>query len=88
MAGQCGIPSSARSVSFNVTVTGSTAAGYLTVFPAGTPLPPTSTLTFAVGQTRANNAVIELGTSSGLTVKNGITTGTAHVILDVNGYFQ
>jgi PKD repeat protein len=88
MTGQCGIPATARSVSLNVTVTGPTAAGSLTLLPAGTAQPPTSTLSFAASQTRANNVIMELGTGAGLTVYAGIASGKVHVILDVNGYFQ
>ncbi len=88
MASVCGIPATAKAVSLNLTVTGPTANGYLLLSAAGTPLPLASTLNFRSGQTRANDAVIELGAGSGLTVTNGIATGTSHVIVDVNGYFQ
>jgi PKD repeat protein len=88
MTGRCGIPSTAKSVSLNVAVTAPSATGHLTLYPAGTLRPLASTINFSSGQTRANNAVIELGTSGGLTITSGMATGTTHVILDVNGYFQ
>ncbi len=88
LAGQCGIPATARAVSVNVTVTGSTAAGNLRLFPAGTTLPLVSTLNYAVGQTRANNGIVALS-AAGLALRAVQTAGTsAHVILDVNGYFE
>jgi hypothetical protein len=59
-AGSCGVPTSARALSLNVTVTGAEAAGYLTLHPGGGPPPATSTINFASGQTRANNAIVLL----------------------------
>jgi hypothetical protein len=88
IAGQCGIPSSALSVSVNVTITGPTSGGFLTIYPAGSPVPPSSTINYAAGQTRANNAVPLLGASGDITVACGQPSGTVQFILDVTGYFQ
>ncbi len=85
----CGVPSSAVAVSANVTSTGGTAAGLLTMYPGNAFPLGTSALSYGANQTRANNAVLELATNGAGTV--GITNGSAgsvHVILDVNGYFQ
>jgi len=87
LAGRCGIPSSARAVTVNVTVTGPTAAGFLTLHPGGTALPLASTINFRPGQTRANNAVVLLGIVGDARVLCG-ATGTTHFVLDVTGYFQ
>ena len=61
----------------------------LTLFPGNGIAPPTSSVNFAPGQTRANNAIVLLSTDThgSLAVLNG-AAGTVHVILDVNGYFQ
>jgi hypothetical protein len=86
---KCGIPSSAVALSINVTVTGPTAAGNLRLFPSGVTAPLVSTINFGPGQTRANNAVVKLG--SGGTGSIGVqndAAGTAHFIVDVNGYFE
>jgi len=88
IAGGCGIPASAWAVSVNVTVTEPTAAGHLRIYPGGTPLPPSSSLNFAAGATRANDAVAALGSAGDLTVYAGQESGTVHLILDVNGYFE
>jgi glucose/arabinose dehydrogenase len=88
IAGRCGIPSTARAVSVNVTVTGPTAPGFLTLFPAGGPPPLASTINFRAGQTRANNAVVTLGGAGDIVVRAGMPSGTVQVILDVNGYFD
>ena len=86
----CGVPSDAVAVSTNLTVTGAGAGGYLVVYPANLLLaPPSSTLNFKAGDTRANNAVLVLGTggSGAVSVLNG-SNGAVHFIVDVNGYFR
>ncbi|HVS00455.1 MAG TPA: DUF1800 family protein [Thermoanaerobaculia bacterium] len=87
VAGQCGISTGARSVSANVTVVTPTAAGHLTLFPAGGAQPPTSTINYRPGQVRANNAVLALGSGGGVASAVGQASGAVHFILDVNGYF-
>ncbi|HTO87963.1 MAG TPA: choice-of-anchor tandem repeat GloVer-containing protein [Thermoanaerobaculia bacterium] len=88
LAGTCGIPADARSVSLNVTITQPTAAGDLRLFPGGAALPLVSTINYRLGETRANNAIATLGPSGGLDVWCDQTSGTVHLIIDVNGYFQ
>ena len=88
-ASSCGIPAGARGVSVNATVTSPGAPGFVTLYPGGGALPPTSTINFSTGQTRANNAVVVLAADGSGTVN--VTNGSAasvHFILDVNGYFQ
>jgi hypothetical protein len=88
LAGQCGLPASARAVAFNLTATGATAAGNLRLYPADQALPPTSTLNYSAGQTRANNAVVGLSASGAVAVRCSQASGTVHFILDVTGYFE
>jgi streptogramin lyase len=88
LAGTCGIPSSARALAINATVTGGTASGHLTAYPAGTILPLASLINYGAGQTRANNGVLALGAGGTVEVHCGQTSGTVQFILDVNGYFQ
>ena len=82
-------PAGAKALSVNLTVTQPAAGGYLVLFPANAEIPLTSSINFAAGQTRANNAVVGLAFdgSGGIKVQNG-SGGTVHFILDVNGYFQ
>jgi Peptidase family M23 len=87
IAGRCEVPLTARMVSVNVTVDQPTADGHLTIYPAGTALPKTSTINYRAGQTRANNAVVGL-TNGTIAVFCGQGSGTARVILDVSGYFE
>jgi hypothetical protein len=89
VTGTCGIPSSAKSISVNLTVTQAAAAGSLTAY-AGNGAPNgTSSISFAAGATRANNAIVRLSTdgTGSIGVEND-AAGAAHFILDVNGYFQ
>ncbi|HSD66066.1 MAG TPA: hypothetical protein VLF95_05160 [Vicinamibacteria bacterium] len=89
IGGVCGVPSTAITVSVNVTVTQPAAAGHLTLYPgdAAGP-PPVSNINFTPGVNRANNAVVLLATNGGtINVKNE-SAGTVHFVLDVNGYFQ
>jgi hypothetical protein len=81
--GRCGIPTGAKAVSLNVTVVAPTAPGNLSLFP-GIP-----TISFARGETRANNAVASLSSSgSGTLVLRSSSTASLHVVVDVNGYFE
>ncbi len=89
VTGTCGIPTSAKSISVNLTVTQAAAAGSLTAY-AGNGIPNgTSSVSFAAGMTRANNAVICLATdgAGSIGVEND-SAGTVQFILDVNGYFR
>ncbi len=89
--GQCGIPAGAKAVSLNVTVVGAPAAGFLRLLPGNLipPTPTSSTLNFAAGQTRANNAVVMLPSSGSgtLSVENA-APAAVQVLIDLNGYFQ
>ncbi|HEY3169506.1 MAG TPA: hypothetical protein VGK08_00755 [Thermoanaerobaculia bacterium] len=88
IAGYCGIPSGAGSVAVNVTVTGSTAGGNLRVYAAGGALPGASAINYAAGQTRANNGTYGLSGSGELSVFCTQSSGSAHVVLDVSGWFE
>jgi uncharacterized repeat protein (TIGR01451 family) len=88
--GPCGIPSTAVAVSVNLTAVGAVTFGHLTLFAGdGLTPPPVSTINFAAGVTRANNAIVPLATdgSGTINVRNG-SAGSVHFVLDVNGYFQ
>jgi hypothetical protein len=88
IAGQCGVPPSARAISANLTVTQGATGGHITVYPGATAQPLVSSLNYHAGQTRANNAVVPLGTAGDITVVSGQPSGTVHFILDINGYFE
>jgi hypothetical protein len=85
--GGCGIPLSATAISVGMAVVSPTAAGHLTLGPAGTPLPGTSTVNYTAGQTRGNNAVVSLGADGAFVVYTHQPHGTTHFVVDVTGYF-
>ena len=87
LAGACGIPATARAVSVSVTVTQPTGTGNLRLYPAGAPTPPTSTLNYAPGQTRAGNGIVSVNASGAVAVLAS-PGGTVHVVVDVNGYYE
>ena len=86
--GRCKTSPTAGAISLNVTVVGPGATGFVTLYPGGSALPNTSTINFKVGQTRANNARVSLGPDGSLIAYLGQATGTAHVVVDVSGYFE
>jgi hypothetical protein len=87
IAGQCGVPADAGAVALNVTVVNPTSAGSLTAYPGTGAAPGTSSVSFAAGRTRANNATIGL-VDGILSVVNQQQTGTVHLIVDVSGYYH
>ena len=88
VAGLCGIPSTASAVQLNVTVASPSTAGFLRVEPGDDAAASTSVLNFAAGANRANNAVLLLGTAGDLAITPVIPSGSAHVAVDVMGYFE
>jgi hypothetical protein len=88
LGGKCGIPPTARALSLNVTVTAPSAAGHLVLFPTGGAQPLASTINYTPGQTRANNAILQVDAQGRLSVVCGQASGTVDLILDVNGYLQ
>ncbi len=87
VGGPCAVPATAKALSVNLTVTQPTAPGNVRLFPAGGAIPTASTINYAVGETRANNALVGLSALGELTARCQ-PSGSTHVILDVNGYFE
>ncbi|MCL4435062.1 MAG: hypothetical protein M1399_09970 [Actinobacteria bacterium] len=67
VAGEVNIPAAATVVVGNLTATGSTGGGYLTIYGATT-APTTSNVNFATGTTNANMVISELSSSGGLNI--------------------
>ncbi len=84
IAGACGVPSNAAAYSLNVTVVPQGFLGYLTVWPAGQDQPTVSTLNSYDGRVKANAAIVPAGAGGAISV---FAYNTAHVVLDINGYF-
>jgi hypothetical protein len=85
VAGRGGVPAGASAVVVNVTVTQPTAQGYLTLYPDGSPQPPTADVNFTSGRTVASLVVVKLGAGGRVAMFN--SGGDTHVIYDVAGYF-
>jgi streptogramin lyase len=86
VAGAGGVPADATAVVLNVTVTEPTAASFLTIWPTGDVRPIASSLNWAPGQTIPNQVTVGVGTGGAVSVFNN--AGTAHVIMDVAGYYR
>ncbi len=88
VTGVGGIPAGAVAVTGNMTITGQTGAGYVSVTPTATNVPQSSSLNFPVGDVRANNVTVPLSSSGGLSAVYKAATGkTADLVFDVTGYF-
>ncbi|MCB1260434.1 MAG: hypothetical protein KDB33_08615, partial [Acidimicrobiales bacterium] len=85
VAGTSGIPSYAQAVMLNATVTNTTAASFLTVYPNGTTRPLASSLNWAQGWTIPNAITAKVGTSQQIKAYN--PTGKVDVIMDANGWY-
>jgi len=80
----CGIPSTAKAYSLNITAVPHASLGYLTTWPTGQTQPVVSTLNSSTGVVTANAAIVPAGTGGDVSI---FVSDTADVILDVNGYF-
>jgi hypothetical protein len=83
------VPAGATAVTGNLTVTGQSAAGWVTVGPDGASMGGFSTLNFPTGDNRANGVTVALGPGGTLSaVYDGAPTGaTTDLIFDVTGSF-
>jgi hypothetical protein len=82
------VPAGAAAALVNLTVTNTVGVGFLTLFPAGTPNPGTSSINWSSsGQTLANSATVAVSaaTQSIFIFCNGF--GAADVIVDLVGYY-
>jgi hypothetical protein len=86
VGGLAGVPANADAVVLNVTATDTTAASYLTVWPAGQARPNASSLNWAPGNTIPNAVTVKLGTLGKISIYNGY--GNVNVVIDVAGYYQ
>jgi hypothetical protein len=87
VAGRGGIPSSgAGAVAVNLTVARPTTGGFLTAYPSGTSLPPTSSLNFTAGRTLSNTVLVPVGADGSVTIYN--SSGSTHVVVDAQGWVR
>ena len=91
VAGLGGVPAMSavvppRAVVVNVTVTNTSAASHLTVYPSDAIQPDSSDLNWIAGGTVCNLTLARLGADGRITLANGF--GTADAIIDVVGWFN
>ena len=78
-----GVPQAIRAAVLNITVTQSTGAGFVTVYPCGTPRPLASTLNYGRGSTVANLAIATTSPDGKVCI---YTQRAVHLIVDLSGY--
>jgi len=90
IAGHWGVPLDAMAVSGNLTVTGQTGGGFVSMSPLiPPPVPTTSTINFPLGDNRANGLVASLnGSGATYIVYVGPTGKHTDLIFDLSGYFE
>ena len=83
VAGNCGIPVTAKAVSANMAVTNTSGPGFISVWPGGDPqpVPLVASLNYSAGQTIATAVLAPLG-NGGITVYALVGLD---LIIDVNG---
>ncbi|MEV6523762.1 right-handed parallel beta-helix repeat-containing protein [Longispora sp. NPDC051575] len=85
VTGRAGVPATGvTAVTLNVTATAPTAAGFLTVYPNGRPLPNASTLNWTPGLTVPNLVVVPV--VNGKVDFRNTGAGTVHLVADLVGY--
>jgi hypothetical protein len=86
VTGAGGVPASGVTAALlNVTVTDTTSASYLTVYPQGETQPLASNLNWVGGDTVPNRVVVPVSSTGMITLYN--YTGRTDVVVDVDGYF-
>jgi hypothetical protein len=93
--GHCGVPVGAKAVSVNLVAVQPTGPGYFTLYPSGIAKPLVASLNYDGGEFAVpNGGIVPLGDygtypEADLTIFLYVgPTGTAHMVLDVTGYFQ
>jgi len=84
VADRGGVAADAKAVALNVTVAGALGAGYVTVYPCGSPLPNASNINFVAGQTIPNLVIAKIGAGGKVCV---FTSAPTHLIADVGGFY-
>ena len=86
VTGRSGVPvTGAAAVEVNLTAVAPSSRGYLSAYPAGSPVPSTSTVNYSARGTIANSAALKLSSTGQLTVRSSASTD---LLLDIVGYFS
>jgi hypothetical protein len=88
VTGRGGVPSNAKAVTGNLTITDATGPWAAYIGPAPIAKPGSSTINFAKGQTRANSLTVILGSGGVLWATfMGSGKSTVDMVFDVTGYY-
>lgn len=85
VVGATSAPAGTTALALNIAVTEPETAGFLTVFPCGSPRPWASSLNFAAGQTVSNHVTATVGTGGTICV---YSLSDVHVVIDVEGTYS
>jgi hypothetical protein len=86
VTGRGGVPATGvTAVIMNVIAVAPAGGGFLTVWPAGEPLPGASNINFGPGQTVPNLVVAKVGAGGKVNIYNA--GGSTHVVADVAGWY-
>ncbi len=87
VAGRGAVPASGTAAAvLNLTVTGTTRAGHVTAYPAGSTRPTASNINFPAGWTGANLVTVPLGSNGSVSFFNN--AGSAHLVADLVGIYS
>ncbi|MHB1718782.1 MAG: hypothetical protein ACYCTL_02140 [Acidimicrobiales bacterium] len=86
VAGLAGVPVGAAAVVLSVTAVDTTAASYLSIYPAGVARPTVSNLNWAAGEATSNLVVVSLRATGNIEVFNHM--GTTHLVIDVEDWYS
>jgi hypothetical protein len=84
IAGVRGVPTAARAISANLTVVDATDRGFVTAFPCGQ-VPTASNVNYELSTAVANAAELPLSATGAICI---YSSNSAHVIIDVNGWWS
>ncbi|HLJ49251.1 MAG TPA: hypothetical protein VKU01_24730 [Bryobacteraceae bacterium] len=84
LSSDCGVPSTAKAYSLNMTAVTQGPLSYLSTWPAGQPYPNVSTLNSPKGTTLANAAIVPAGANGAISV---FASNATDLVIDINGYF-
>ena len=84
VTGAAGVPPGASGVVVNLTATGATSPGFVTLWPTGRPRPSTSSLNLTPGGTVANLALSLVGDGGRVSLFNAI--GATDLVVDIVGW--
>ncbi len=89
VGGHFGAPPDAKAITGNLTVTGQTKGGYVSITQTKTNTPTVSTINFPATDIRANGVTVPLDGGNDLHLVYRASSGaTTHLILDMTGYYR